>query len=462
VIGEPDWRRLDKELDGRVCLPGDVGYLENSRSFNKRYDDARPAAVVSVASVADVRRSIIWARDQGVPLVARSSGHSYGGFSVNSGLVLDLGALNSVTADGATGLVTVAGGANSGQVHAAVRPYEMTFPLGNAPAVGVAGLVLGGGVAAISRKLGLTCDALVETTIVTADGRLLTCNARENADLFWACRGGGGGNFGVNVSFTFQAAPVPNVTTCRLLWEWRDAATVFAAVQELLLDAPAEYGMRLGASTSGADRATASGNLLVSVGGQYLGPAVDLMALLDPVLTAAPPARQEIIEQTFWDARNYLIHDTSGDRFAVRTRFGKERMSEEGLAAIIDHVACWPGSSNTDGGGIGIFQWGGATNHRAPGDTAFAHRDTAFLASMDTSWTADDSPARIAANHEWLADFHARLGDHLSDSAYLNFIDPDLDGWRAAYYGANFDRLLAVKEKYDPDNFFQFPQSIRA
>lgn len=460
---EPDWRQLDKELDGWVSVPGELGYLENSRCFNRRYDDGpRPAAVASLTSIADVQRALSWARDSGVPIVARSGGHSYGGFCVNDGLVLDLSPLDAVSADGDTGLVTVAGGARTGQIYQRLRPHRMSFPLGNGDGVGVAGLVLGGGAAAISRKHGLTCDALVQTVVVTADGRVLVCNARDNADLFWACRGGGGGNFGINVSFTFQAVAVSDVSTCVLLWDWAHAPAVFTAAQQVMLDGPPELALRLGASTRGAERAAIAGNARVSLVGQYDGPATQLSALLDPVLSAATPAVCEILDQTFWDAKDHLVHETSADRFAVRTRYAKERIPEQGLAAILDRVARWPGSANTDGGGIGLFQWGGAINQPAATDTAFVHRDTFLLASMDTSWTARDSAQCVAANHDWLADFHSELGAYLSDSAYQNFIDPDLPTWREDYYGVNFPRLLQVKRRYDPDNVFHFPQSIRA
>ncbi|HEX8868513.1 MAG TPA: FAD-binding oxidoreductase, partial [Lentzea sp.] len=205
---------------GRVLLPGEEGFTERSKPFNERYASTTPAAVLSVASTEDVATAVRWARENDVPLVARGGGHSYAGTSVNTGLVLDLRGLSSVRVDPDTALVTVGGGTRTGTLYEALRPHDIAFPLGNSDEVAIGGLTLGGGVAAVSRAWGLTCDSLVSTDVVLADGSLVTCSAEENPDLFWACRGGGGGNFGVNTSFTFQARPVVDSATCLLLWEW--------------------------------------------------------------------------------------------------------------------------------------------------------------------------------------------------------------------------------------------------
>lgn len=200
------WDELDRLARGRALLPGSPGFRSSSELFNRRYRDRSPAAVLSAAGADDVRTAVLWAREHDIPVVVRSGGHSFAGYSVNDGLVIDLGRLGLVRADESTGLVTMGGGARVGQIYDAVRPYEMAFPTGTSPLVGIAGLSLGGGCAYLSRKGGLTLDSMVESTIVTADGAVFTCNETENADLFWACRGGG--NFGVHVSFMFRARPV--------------------------------------------------------------------------------------------------------------------------------------------------------------------------------------------------------------------------------------------------------------
>ncbi|MER6778986.1 MULTISPECIES: FAD-binding oxidoreductase [unclassified Streptomyces] len=451
---EADWRRLEKTVAGRVLRPGDAGFRAAGAAFNTRFASITPHAVVSVANEADVRHAIEWARDTGVGLVARGGGHSYAGHSVTTGLVVDLGALNSVRADGATGLVTAAGGARMAEVYAALQPHEMAFALGNGASVGIAGLTLGGGSSSTSRTLGLTADALVRTTLMTADGQVLTCDAQENPDLYWACRGGGGGNFGINLSFTFRATAVPDVSTCLLLWDGADAVDAFAAVQEAARHAPDALSLRLGVcAAEGCDP-------VVSAVGLHLGPASELRELLAPVLTATRPLREDIADRTFWEAKDYLLHETSAGAFATRTNFADAPLPAEAVAAVMALLARRPAGGNPDGCGLALYTWGGAINRVAPADTAFVHREAQFLVSMDTSWAEHDSPATVTANLRWLAELGETVSPYVGRGAYQNFIDPDLSDWRTAYYGANYPRLVEIKKRVDPDGFFTFGQAI--
>ncbi|MGW4056970.1 FAD-binding oxidoreductase [Amycolatopsis sp. NPDC004747] len=450
---DADWRRLERAVTGRVRRPGEAGFRAASTPFNKRFAGITPAGVLSAAGTADVRRAVEWARDTGVGLVARAGGHSFAGHSAGTGLVLDLGALNTVSADASTGLVTAAGGALMADVYAAIEPCEMAFALGNSAGVGIAGLTLGGGCGATSRVYGLTADALVATTVVTADGQLLHCDADTNADLFWACRGGGGGNFGINVSFTFQAKPVADWATYVLLWDSADAAKVFSVLQDTVRLAPDEFAARIGVSTAG-------GETVVSAVGQHRGSAAELREILDPVLSVAAPVRTAITDRTFWQAKEDLRHETAGGAFASRTNIATGPLPDEAIATMLSYVARRPASGNPDGGGAALFSWGGAINRVAATDTAFVHRDAMFLLAMDTSWAEDDEPAVVEANLRWLADLGEAMAPYVSDRAFQNFADPDLADWRTAYYGANYPRLKQIKERVDPDGFFTFAQSI--
>ncbi|WP_405791829.1 FAD-binding oxidoreductase [Streptomyces sp. NBC_00029] len=451
---DSDWRRLERAVTGRVLRPGDTGFRSAGAPFNKRYASTTPSGVLSVANTADVRRAVEWARESGIGLVARSGGHSYAGYSAHTGLVLDLRALNTVTADGSTGLVTAAGGALMADVCAAVQPHEMAFALGNGASVGIAGLTLGGGSSSTSRKLGLTADALVRTTLMTADGQLLTCDAEENPDLYWACRGGGGGNFGINLSFTFRASPVRDVSTCLLLWDGADAPEVFTVMQEIARKAPDEFSLRLGVSAADGPGATVSAVAL------HLGPAGELRELLAPALAATRPVREDIADRTFWEAKDYLLHETSAGAFAVRTRFATEPLPAEALSTVLSLLGRRPGSGNPDGCGLALYTWGGAINRVAPGDTAFVHRDALSLVSMDTSWSEQDGAAIVEANLRWLTELREAMAPYVGEGAYQNFIDPDLEDWRTAYYGANYPRLVEIKKRVDPDGFFTFGQAV--
>ncbi|MFI0370660.1 FAD-binding oxidoreductase [Actinomadura sp. 1N219] len=449
-----DWADLRGLVEGRLRLPGDDGFGERTRAHNERYRHVRPAAVLSVASAADVTAAIGWARRRRVPIVARGGGHGYAGTSVNTGLVLDLQGLDEVRVDPVTELVTVGGGARTKGIHDVLRKYGLMFPLGNSDDVGIGGLVLGGGVAASSRALGLTCDALVETELVLADGSVLTCNETQNADLFWACRGGGGGAFGVNTSFTFQARPVMDVSTCLLLWHWEHAADVLTVMQGVMRDAPDRFAARIGISrSSGQDG-------VVSVVGQHLGPAAELRELLSPALAAARPHRADIADRTYWDAVEYLHHASAGGAFAVRTRTTPAPLPGDAVRTLVTAVEKWPGSGNADGGGAALFTWGGAINRVGAADTAFPHRDVLFLLSLDTAWDPGDPPETVRANLDWLARLHRDMGEFAADASYVNFADPDLADWRSAYYGPNLARLTEIKRRHDPDRVFDSPQAI--
>ncbi|GGS35387.1 FAD-binding oxidoreductase [Actinokineospora fastidiosa] len=449
-----DFSGLGGLVDGRVLLPGDPGYTEGSQPVNRRYAGVRPAAVLAAASAADVAAGITWARENGVPVVARGGGHSYAGNSVNTGLVLDLRAIDRVSVDADTGLVTVGGGTRMGALYAALRAHDLAVPLGNSDDVAVGGLTLGGGVAAVSRAFGLTCDSLVETEVVLADGSTVTCDENRAADLFWACRGGGGGNFGVNTSFTFQARPTRPASTCLVLWDWAHAHEVVVALQEAVRAAPDEFAARIGVS-----RAPGS-EPVVSVIGQHLGPASELREFLAPALAVARPSRMDIADRTYWEAKDYLRHESAGGMFAVRTRCTPKPLSDAGVTTMLSAVDKWPGSGNPDGGGVALFTWGGAITRVPVHATAFPHRDTLFLVSMDTSWTAEDGPGVERDNLAWLAALHEDMGEHAGEGSYLNFTDPDLPGWRSAYHGPNHDRLVEVKRRYDPDRVFTFGQAV--
>ncbi|WP_410622467.1 FAD-binding oxidoreductase [Amycolatopsis sp. cmx-8-4] len=446
------WDTLRGLVDGELRLPGDRGFGEATAPVNRRFAATRPAAVLSAAHAGDVARAIEWARAESIPLVARGGGHSYAGFSANTGLVLDLRRLSGIRVDRGTGRVTVGGGTQMKALYAGLRPWDLTFPLGNSDTVGIGGLTLGGGVTTISRAHGLTCDALVSTDVVLADGSVVTASETEHPDLFWACRGGGGGNFGVNTSFTFQARPAPAGSTCLLLWSWPHAVEVLATMQEIMLAAPEAFSARIGIARSSGDDG------VVSVVGHHLGSAEELRELLAPVFAVAAPDRADIEDRDFWEAATYLHHASEGGAFAARTRCSPRAIGDDGVEALVRAVDKWPGSGNPDGAGAALFAWGGAIGRVPVGDTAFPHRDTRFLLSLDTSWAEDDAPGVVRANLDWLHALHAEAGEFAPDASYVNFTDPDLEDWRGAYYGPNATRLAEVKHRYDPDRFFLSPQ----
>ena len=453
------WDKLAQRLKGPLVRPGDSSYGSLHLPFNRRYADVRPEGIASCLDSSDVRESILWAREHDVPVAIRSGGHNYAGYSTTEGLLIDLGRMRRVDVADETGVATVQVGARNTGVYAGLQPHEAAISAGRCPTVAIGGLVLGGGIGFSSRKLGLTCDSLLETEIVTADGKILTCNERENGDLFWACRGGSGGNFGVNVSYTFQVTPVKDVSIYDLQWSLEDGEKVLPALQDVVLQAPDDFSCRMGGGRSGKEgggRTPPNVNAL----GQYFGPSEELLELLEPVLRLAKPTKKVIADKTFWQAKDYFFHNTPTDRFQVKSVFVQKKLPQQGIEELLRHVASWPGSSNEDGGGFAMFALGGAISRIPKEDTAFVHRDARFLLAIDSSWASSDSGRTEQENIDWVEEFADSMRPYTSEYAYQNFIDRSQANSAHAYYGENLDRLVHIKRLRDPENFFHFRQGV--
>jgi FAD/FMN-containing dehydrogenase len=410
--------------------------------------------IARCATEQDVRRALLWARDHHLPLAARSGGHSYAGYSTTPGLLIDLGGMRAVTVDDATGSVTTAPGARNTMVYAGLQPHNVGISAGRCPTVAIAGLALGGGFGFSSRYLGLTCDALESTRFVSADGTVQTASATENPDLFWALRGGGGGNFAINTTFRFRTSPVSDVGLYDLTWDARHGPAVMAALQAMVQSGPDRLSCRMGMGSDGHSPGT------VTALGQLFGSVEELRTLLAPVLAVAKPTKQLIAQRTFWEAKEHFFHNTPVDRFAVKSAFVTEPFSERALDVIARGVARYPGSHNPEGGGVALYAWGGAISSVPADATAFVHRDAVWLMAYDASWTRKDTRRTIRRNLDWLARFDDQLQPFLSGQAYQNFMDRTQREWRRAYYGDAYARLRRIKQDVDPDDVFTFPQAI--
>ena len=448
------WRTLERSLDGRLLRPGDAAFDRLRRPWNRRYNAPPPMAIARCATERDVSRALLWARDQRLPLAARSGGHSYAGYCTTPGLLIDVGGMTAVDVDDATGTLTAAPGARNTMLYAALQPHNVGLSAGRCPTVAVAGLTLGGGFGFSSRRMGLTCDALEETRIVTADGEVRTTSATENPDLFWALRGGGGGNFGINTSFRFRTSPVTDVGLYDLTWDARHAPAVMAALQEMVRSGPDRLSCRMGMGSDGRSAPT------VTALGQLFGPVEELRTLLAPVLAVAKPTKELIAQRTFWQAKQHFFHNTPVDRFQVKSAFVTEPLPEQALQVIARGVARYPGSRNPDGGGVALYAWGGAISSVPADATAFVHRDAVWAMAYSASWTRQDTRRTIRRNLDWINGFHDDLGPFLSGQAYQNFMDRTQRDWRTAYYGDAYRRLRTIKQAVDPDGVFTFPQAI--
>jgi FAD/FMN-containing dehydrogenase len=436
--------------------------------FQRRFDDVFPLAVAQPLSPSDVRAVVRWARTTNVPLAIRSGGHSYAGYSTGRGLVLDLRRLDEITLHRGSGVVTIGPGAQMIDVIAYLARFGRAIPTGSCASVGVGGLALGGGVGFSSRKFGTASDNIVALGIVTADGRQLRCSATENRDLFWACRGGGGGNFGVVTHFEFRSHPVDDVATFAVGWPWSQAGEVIRAWQELAPAAPDElfamcYLVR-GASDPN-----------IEVFGQFLGPLGKLRSLLSPLLRVAG-ATSSFDTTSYLDAQLRwagcsgrtvascrLADETasgtlSRGSFAAKSDYVTSPLSPAAIGTVLEWLER-PDPAGFGYGSLAFDPYGGAINRVPREATAFVHRDALFSVQYLAHWS---SAAGEPAARDWLRDFHAAMRPYVSGFAYQNYIDPGLPTWRHAYYGVNYERLEQVKHEVDPDRLFTFPQAIGA
>ena len=456
---------LASDLRGDGVVRGASGYDRARVLYNTRFDTVTPRAVVFCESLADVQRAVRWARRHAVRIVPRSGGHSYGGYSTTSGVILDVSRLNRVSLD-ARGRAAVGAGARLIDVYDQLSRRGRTVPAGTCPTVGIAGLALGGGVGLAARKFGLTCDNLLEATVVLAGGRAVTCNGTQHQDLYWALRGGGGGNFGVVTRLVFRTHPVDNVVTYSLEWPWPDAKQVVGAWQSFAPHAPdglfSVLNLNALAGSTAAPRITSAG--------QFFGTEARLRTLLAPLAAAGTPTRFTVTTRTYLDAQRMWagcggtiaechlppLGKLGRATFKAASAYAVQPLAGAGIDTLISQVE----ARRATGSGSGIVlldSYGGAINRVRKDATAFVHRDALFSLQYLAYW----DPSRPAApNIAWLRSFRAAMRPYLSAFAYQNYIDPDLSTWARAYYGSNLPRLIAVKRRYDPANVFRSRQSI--
>jgi FAD/FMN-containing dehydrogenase len=470
AAGPPGWAELQRMLSGTVVVPSDAAYPTAKLLFNQRFDTLNPAAIALCATPTDVQRCVDFARRHGVAVAARSGGHSYGGYSLTSGLVIDVTAMAAISLSPGRSSATVGAGARLIDVYDTLGTAGVLLPGGSCPTVGIAGLALGGGIGVFDRLYGLTCDNLRSVRMVMADGRLVTASPSANSDLFWACQGGGGGNFGIATAFEFGVHPIPDDTALFTLeWPWAAAADVLGSWQHWISTIPDALwsNCQLLASSSGPS---------VRLGGVFAGTTSTLDAALSPLLAAvgSAPSYRFVGPESYLDAmfieagcegksvsECHLPTQTpdgtlSRSAYAAKSNFVVSPLSSGGLDAAINAIE----SSQQIAPGIGaafLFDsYGGAINRVKPAETAFVHRDALAGIQMTATWGSGPEPATSAS---WLATAGADMAPYTS-GAYQNYIDPTLSDWQEAYYGANLPRLVKVKAAVDPDDFFHFAQSI--
>ncbi|MFJ7164999.1 FAD-binding oxidoreductase [Streptomyces globosus] len=481
----PDCAALARGLDGRVVLPGDPDYPEARQLFQPRYDGIAPAAVAYPAHAGDVAACLDFARRSRLPVVPRGGGHSYAGWSTRAGgLVVDLGALDRTAVEGSAAegtAVRIGAGARIGDVNRTLAARGLGIPTGLCPTVGIAGLTLGGGLGPSSRAYGATCDRLTGATAVTPDGRVREVGEGADPDLFWALRGGGGGNFAVVTEFRFAAHPAPDCALAELRWADGDSAALLHGWQRWLADLPEPFWSRIEFLLDGGPPAPPAVRVLCLDGPAELDRRLDRLA----ALVGRPPQDVRTTVRGYGDTLREMSgcgQDTAEqcrlpgrlpgrspagrgarESYGARSDFWPAAgLPAAGIATVLAAVRSY--ADRVPPGGAGVVQFtgecGGALNRPAAGATAFAHRDSAFLAQYLAYWPATAAAAETARHLAWLDRLWQDLRPWASGRAYQNYPDPGLRDWRTAYYGPNLARLEAVRRARDPDRLFRFPQAV--
>ena len=454
-VRAPDLDALQGVIAGEVILPGLPDYETARKAAIARFHHVRPRAVVLCATPADVAETISFARRSGLPAVPRSGGHCFAGQSSTEGIVIDVSPMNTVSVSG--GVAKIGAGARLGDVYDALNEHDLTMAAGCGPEVGIAGLTLGGGLGILGRKYGLTSDQLLGAQVVLADGRVVECDAHHDEELFWALRGAGGGSFGVVTSFAFRALPAPAATTFHLTWPYEHAATIVDAWQRWSPAAPDEMAASL--------LVTASGNPdkppRVNVFGAMLGGEPETAGLLGQLVTriVVDPASDSRLHMPYRDAKRHLAEHGPGDDHPEdahpfsKSEFFRQPLPGEAVAALLENLSREraPGQARE----LDFTPWSGAYN-RVPADaTAFVHRSELFLLKQAAVIDSGASASEREAAGGWLAHSWAAVHPWGSGGVYPNFPDPDLEDPGHAYYGTNYDRLLRVRERYDPHGVFR-------
>ncbi|MDH6234042.1 FAD/FMN-containing dehydrogenase [Mesorhizobium soli] len=448
LYGSEDFERLQRSFRGEIVLPSSMAY-DTARLVWNGVVDRRPAVIAYCTEPQDVIAAIAFVRATRLPLAVRSGGHNVAGASVcDGGLVIDLSRMKGIEVDVERRVVRAEAGLSLAEFDTATQAHGLATTMGVNGDTGIAGLTLGGGFGKLGRRYGLACDNLLAAEVVTADGRLMRASETENADLFWGLRGGGG-NFGVVTAFEYRLHPVgPNVLAGSVVFDEADAHDAMRFYHEFSRNAPDELSLDAAMATA------APGKRVFSISACYSGPFVEGERVLAPLRAYGKPLDNRI------DVVPYLQIQSAGDsifprgrRYYWKAQFLRE-ISDAAIDALIGAYATAPSPS-----ALAVFQQVGGAIARVPAAaTAYGGRDAAYDCFPIAIW---DDPADDEANLAWGRAFWAAMRPFSTGVAYVNNLGDEGEDRIQAAYGANYPRLVALKNKYDPTNLFRMNQNIR-
>lgn len=432
--------------DAILLRPGDAQFAQYQFAFNTR-TQLTPQLRAMCKTPSAVSTMVDWCRTNSLPFAIRCGGHSYEGFSQSSSVVIDTRLLNSVTVDTTAKTAAIGAGASLGQLYRAIAPHGFAFPGGSCSTVGVSGHLLGGGYGYLARPYGLACDNVLSIDLVDSQGRQAHADAQQNSNLFWACRGGGGGSFGIATSYQLRLTALKNVLTFNIKTTGVSVARAAALMKEWQAWAP--QAPQTIDSNFVITKHSGSGAIDVRLSGQSIGTNQELRQELK-AFSSAPPVRR-----SYMDAINYFAGN-NGWTYASAPMKGKSdyvtsALTDDGLSTLINGV------SRATAIYVICDSYGGLIGNIASDATAFAHRSALYCVQYGSTWT---SSGETALRLKEMQDLYAAMRPYVSGSAYVNYCDLDLSDYPTAYWGENLPRLKQTKSAFDPTNIFHHAQSV--
>ncbi len=456
VLDEPVIEAFKSSLRGELLRPGDAGYEEARRTWNGIIDK-RPALIARCVGPGDVVQTVDFARENELLMAVRGGGHNVAGMAVaDEGLVVDLSPMKGIEVDPERHTVRAEAGATIGELDEETQKFGLATPMGVVSETGIAGLTLNGGIGWLRRKYGLSSDNLVSVDLVTADGRFLTASETENPDLYWGIRGGG--NFGVVTSFEYRLHPVgPEVMFVFVLYPGDRAKEVLGFCEEYVAQAPDEVSPlgvlgrvprdELFPEKWHGEQYAALLAMYSGEGERVLGP---LRELGDPIADLSGPMpyveAQKLLDEDYPDGWRYYWKSVN-----------ISSLSDAVIERLMAHAEAAPSDHST----VDVWYQGGAMGRVRAGETAFGDRSAPYLLGIEANW--EEKPEDDEANVAWARDCVDDMR-HFSDGGmYLNFpgfLEEGQEMVRDAY-GENYQRLVALKNEYDPANLFRMNQNIK-
>ena len=439
--------KLKPRIRGEVISPREEHYHEARRVWNGRIDKY-PSLIVRCVDITDVLTTIEFARRFDMAVAVRSGGHSMVGYSViDGGIVIDLSRMKGIWVDPIEGIAQAQTGLTLGEFVRKTQFYGLATTTGTVSGTGIGGLTLGGGIGWLMGKYGMTIDNLLSADLVTADGQVLTASSTEYPDLFWGLRGGGG-NFGVVTSFEFQLHQVGTVLAGKVVYPLAKAREVLSFYRTYTSTVPDELSVYAVLET------TSSGIPVIAITLCYSGLLPEGERLVEPLRKFSSPLADMVHVRPYLQT---ISHDAGAPdgRHYYEKAYSLKRLSDEVIDIVAEFSACRTSLYSQ----VLIQHVHGAASRVSPSTTAFALREMPYVMNIVAAWNPNECDAE--RHMEWAYKLQAAIQPFAEDGVYTNFLGDEGEEQIRSSYGINYERLVALKSKYDPNNFFQLNQNIK-